>query len=235
MLSGLIAELGNHHFGSIDFAKEAIRLAKACGADFVKMQAIDSETFAGGSMPREFYKQCDLGQNGYLECVRFGEEIGIPVFFSVFGPRYRALESLPIYKVAGSQFMTWPPATLAYWNLDDSRDVVVSIPAIDEDVLRSRAAIIRHMSPMYVGAYNEAPDLALIGRYTEILGRQVGYSDHTSGVAAAFQAIRGHGARLIEKHFNPAGGIQRYDGFIYRDSLHAANVADLEAIAKALH
>lgn len=238
MLRGLIAEIGNHHFGDLAKAKELIRASKDAGADFAKMQAIDPLEFTGGSMVPEFYETCDLGLSGYQECVNYGDEIGIVVFFSVFGSKYTGLRALrpgrPT-KISGNQFLTAPNDVLIGWNEQTICPIIASMP---KDALgqldRDRMAAITKMNLMYVSPYMAGnPNLEMIERFSDILGKPIGYSDHTPGVTACRLAIEHFGCLLVEKHFN-LYSVQSFRGQVYRDSLHAADAVQLQKIAKLL-
>jgi len=236
-LCGVIAECGNHALGSVESAKEQIRVARECGATYAKFQAIDTEAFTGGSMTPAFYELCDLGYARYLELVAYGDELGIPVFFSVFGPKYAALARIKgkPYKIAGSQFEKMPLPELAAWNEQTEHPVVVSVPHTEESVIRERREALSHMSVMYV--VNYLPDQVTffsLERLRRILNQPIGYSCHAAGVDHAIEAIAEHGAPLVEKHFN-LWGDQTYDGRIYRDSLHAASPKELERLCSFYH
>lgn len=154
-MKGLIAEIGQHHFGDVNTAKCLIRIAHESGANFVKMQALDHLEFKGGSMPREFYRQCDLGMGGYIECIEYAAELGIPIFFSVFGAKYMDLvehyQDMP-YKIAGSQFKSFGVDDLQYWN-GQKRPVVTSIPNLNEQELDDKHKAISNMHLMVVNRY----------------------------------------------------------------------------------
>lgn len=234
-LTGIIAECGNHHFGDLGKAKELIRTAKDCGASYCKFQAIDPDWFTGGSMPPEFYQQCDLGLDGYQVCEEYGRALGIPVFFSVFGPKYRVLthrhRGVP-YKISGSQFLSSTKAELQAWNDQTEHPVIISIPEVENDVLLEKKDAVTNMNIMYVTPYlPEDVSFDCLDRYGEVFGRRVGYSDHTPGIADCCTAIGTYGADLVEKHFN-VYGVQNFKGAVYRDSLHAASAKDLERLVK---
>ncbi len=235
MITGLVAEIGNHHLGDLGRAKELITAAKECGADFVKMQAIDSNEFLGGSMPRSFYRECDLGHRGYAQCLAHARVVGIPIFFSVFGRGYSWLSDLPDrpMKFAAAQFADMHPDVLEYWN-DSGREIVASVREDDEEKLAKVAARIPDVNVMFASPYLPSViDVSPIARFTATLGRQVGYSDHSPGITACLLAAEIAGARLIEKHFN-LWGRQEYAGMLYRDSVHAANADQLRALANFL-
>lgn len=234
-MKGIVCEIGNHHFGDLNKAFELIKAAKDAGAHFVKMQAIDTEEFRGGSMPRAFYTMCDLDINGYMDCVDFAREVGIEIFFSVFGKKYRSLfEHYPDmpYKISGSQFLSMSREELLNWNTQDHRPVVISIPKCDPEVIVSKKLAVDNMSIMFVSPYlPEGVNFNPIGHMVDVFRKPIGYSDHTKGIASCSMAICSYGCQLIEKHFNIYGE-QSFGGQIYRDSLHAASFVEMKALSK---
>lgn len=233
MLVGLIAECGNHAFGDLGKAKEQVRLAREAGAKFAKFQAIDTEVFEGGSMPAEFYRQCDLGAKGYQELVDYGEEVGIPVIFSVFGPKYAKLARGRPYKIAGSQFESFSVDQLLEWNSHD-HPVIVSLPNVSGDVILYKRPTITNMHCMYVTPYNPTSvEFQWIVHYEDVLRKPIGFSDHSPGIKNCLTAIDKYECRLIEKHFCPWGR-QAFKGVVYRDSIHAADAVQLERLSKAM-
>ena len=225
MIKGLIAEIGNNHFGSLKKAKEMIKAAHEYGADYVKLQAIDPE-IVNGSMPREFYRHVALTYQEYLELKDYGDYIGTTVFFSCFGMFIVGR----LHKISGSQYRTFEPVVLKVHN---NEDTIISIPA-DVSDLETKSAAISKMSPMYVSQYLENDvDLSWIDKYSSILNKQVGYSDHTIGIETCTKAIRNNGARLIEKHFHLGSPI-KWEGQLFRDSIHSCSPGELAKIKECL-
>lgn len=234
-MEGIIAECGNHHFGELSKAKDLIRLAKACGARYVKFQAIDPEQFISGSMPREFYRQCDLHLSGYLELITEAYREGIEIFFSIFGPKYKELRKelgKRPHKISGGQFLSMPIKELEEWNFSGIQ-VVTSIPAAADEFLLERKPYVTNMHLMYVTPYQLSGNRDYskqILHYADLLEKPIGFSDHSPEISQTVKAID-TGCMLIEKHFNIYGQ-QYFKGRIYRDSLHAASVKELALICK---
>lgn len=232
-MQGIIAEIGNHHFGNIHNAFALIRAAKDAGAHYVKMQAIDTMEFTGGSMPREFYRMCDLGMAGYMQCVDHARDVGIPIFFSVFGSKYLDLiEHYPDmpYKISGGQFRSMTVDELSYWNNQKHRPVVCSVPIVELEEMRQKKPAMTNMQLMFVSPYLDPKfSLGSISHVMSAFCRAVGYSDHTSGIDVCRQAIEQFDCTLIEKHFNIFGE-QSFGGVTYRDSLHACGPKELREL-----
>ena len=220
-LVGVIAEIGNHHLGSVEVAKTMILSARRAGADFVKMQAIDPNVVCKtGSMPYEFYKECELTTDEYISCIQYGRTIGVTVFFSVFGEKHALVSKIfrnSLYKISGGQFKAASPQKL--FNHNNHR-TIVSIPD-DAEISKEKATAVWAMQKMYVTPYlPEKVNWPYLEKLKKKFGR-VGYSDHTPGVDNCKIAINRYGCTLLEKHFHLGTDIV-YQGKRYRDCLHAA-------------
>lgn len=221
----LIAEIGNCHLGNLDKAKELVRAAKDCGADLCKSQAFIGKDIKHGSMPKSFYRKCELTFEQYVELIEYGEQIGIDVFYSIFS---RNVEQLIFHqkwhKIAGIQ-------TMQGFNHIEKKDtdrVFVSIPE------GGRKPKLEHCHIMHVSAYlTYYPGLQNIDHLTEIYGRQCGYSDHTIGITHPIKAVKEYGANVIEKHFTLDKDIQ-YLGQLYRDAVHSSLPQEFEKLAKEI-
>lgn len=211
-------------------AKSTILAAKNAGADMVKMQAIDPDVvYKSGSMPYSFYKECELTTEEYAACVEYGKEIGLEVFFSIFGTKHKILwEMFPksYRKISGGQFTKMLPEELAQYPLN----TIVSIPTGAYYSPNQKKALGRK-PVMMVTPYLPK---AVAWDYLEKLRGdfpQVGYSDHTPGVSACKKAIGEYGCRLIEKHFHLGTDIV-WEGQRYRDCLHAVTPDEFSKLAK---
>lgn len=233
-LTGVIAEIGNHHLGSVEMAKTMIKEAKASGADMVKMQAIEASVVAKtGSMPYSFYKECELSTEEYAECVRYGKTLGIQVFFSIFGTKHKLLWKMfpDCYrKISGGQFLKMTPED---FDAKHGVKTIVSIPEKAEfDKIKSFQ--IWSMQKMMVTPYlPKAVDWDYLDHLKSIF-RRVGYSDHTPGIEACKTAIRDYGCRLVEKHFHLGTDIV-WEGVRYRDCLHAATPKEFKELTDFFH
>jgi len=122
----IITELSANHGGSIDVAKESIRLAKESGASAVKIQSYTPDTMTIESNKPDFliteglwkgYTLYDLYKEAYTpfewhqELFRYAKEIGITLFSSPFDETaIDLLQSLdaPAYKIASFELVDIP-------------------------------------------------------------------------------------------------------------------------------
>lgn len=220
----IIAEIGNNHFGDFNTAKTMIRIAKNSGATLVKLQAFQAEDIKVGSMTRDFYKQCEFSFQQYVELIHYGDDIGVPVFYSIFS---KSLEKLgwheSFHKIAHSQVS---PLNVNLLKETDSGKTFVSM---------KRGAFmpdLKHSTVMFVSDYlEEKPDLEEINLLRKHYGRRCGYSDHTEGPESAIKAIKEFGACVVEKHFTLEKNI-KFGSNVFRDTVHGALPYELEYIAK---
>jgi sialic acid synthase SpsE len=231
--AGIIAECGNNHLGNLKKAKEMINAAKESGVAAVKFQIIDPETAAHhGSMPLSFYKACALDDFEYMELFHYGIDVGILVFFSIFGRNLpQELNSFIVpYKISGGQFLSWEPNSLAYWN---SPMTVLSIPKVENAFLEERKDCISKMQLLYVSPYLEKPNWGTLIRFRNFFGpdREIGLSDHSVGIEECVTAIRDYDCKLIEKHFSLGEDIV-WEGKLFRDSVHSCNPKQMETLVK---
>lgn len=224
----LIAEIGNNFFGDMRKAKEMIVAADASGADLIKGQAFRAVDIKGGSMPYEFYRECELSVAQCIELIEFARHIDNDMFFSIFSKGFEDVERHQNWrKVAGSQTRQgrFGPSL-------DRPEVIISVP---EDVRVEAVMPFRQAEILHVSQYlTEAPGLERIARMSDLLGRQVGYSDHTIGVETAISAALDFGAIVIEKHFTLEKDVA-FGGQVYRDTVHAATPEEFARLATAIN
>lgn len=219
----LIAEIGNNHFGDIEVAKEMIRTAHNCGADLIKMQAFTAYHIRG-SMPLEFYQKCQFSEPEYLWLIDFARELGNDLFYSIFAPGFEELKKKQAWrKVAGSQTQEGKLRIE-----DDADNLIVSVP-VTAHCPRFKLAAVLHVSEYCT----TVPHLWHIETLAEHIGRPAGYSDHCIGIETAIEAHDRYGANVIEKHFTLKKNIS-FKGKVFRDTVHAADPFEFEALAKEL-
>lgn len=215
----VIAEFGNNHLGEYDQAVELIRAARDCGAHLAKGQAFVAKDIQG-SMPPEFYEQCQLSVEEYIELIEYGKSIGIPVFFSLFSAEVIDVYFAQYYQKISASVYKQGRA------IDDEYTTFVSVPW-GEPLLNLRQAHVMYVTP-YLTTH---PKTKRISDYSLALGRRIGFSDHTLGPNQCFRAIETYGAHVIEKHFTLRRDLY-FGGTQFRDAIHAATPKQLEAICK---
>ena len=227
-----IAEIGNNHFGDFDKAKELIRLSKLSGATLAKLQAIDPDFAPRGSMPDGFYKACAFTVDQYLELISYGQSIGIPVFYSIFGEDYKMARiklTQKFHKISASQSGAISQMAEPSWGSIDKAYTFVSINQTylsDFNYMFSRSYL------MYASDYLvDDPLLLKIDNLRKITDKAIGYSDHTIGVGWAIASIDLYGFQFLEKHFTDEKE-KRWNGIVFRDTVHGATPEEFEKIVR---
>ncbi len=221
----LIAEIGNNHLGDFEKAKELIRVAKESGAHIVKSQAFLARDIRSGSMPQEFYRQCEFEFDQYVDLIQYARSIGIDMFYSIFS---KSLDPLVYHqnwhKIAGAQVKQG----FTFVEKKDTKSVIVSIPE------GARKPVLHNAHILHVSSYlTMYPGLENITYLSAYYKRSAGYSDHTVGVDVCIRAYREFQAPIIEKHFTVSRDIS-FNGVKYRDCVHAADPKEMEILAKVM-
>lgn len=217
----VIAELGVNHDGRIDRALDLVRSAARAGADAVKFQVFQAERLmsrdsrlaayqraAGESDPVEMLRRLELSFDELGDCVELAHDLGLAAIATVFSLELvaHAIE-LPwdAFKTASPDIIHKP---LLRALADTGTPLIVSTGASTPDEIvravqwlapaHDRLAILQCVSsyptPM------EHAELDAILALRAMCELPIGYSDHTQGIDAAFEATR-RGARILEKHF----------------------------------
>jgi len=217
----VIAEIGVNHDGSVERAIELVHAAKAAGADAVKLQLFSAQRlmhptagFAGyqesrvnDATPAEMLARYELSDEGVRRIVATARSIGLlalatPFSFGDLG-LIESLE-LPAIKIASPDLVN-KPLLRACAKL--GRPLLVSTGAATMDEVEmavnwlnqwEAAFVLLHCVSSYPTPA-ESANLAWIGQLQRRFVALVGYSDHTTELAAGALAVAA-GAVVIEKH-----------------------------------
>ena len=228
----VIAEISANHLGSLERAKELVRLAKKAGAAYVKLQHYRPDTItvrgqapeltvSGGTLWDgrslwELYAEAMTPWEWTPEIHAVAREEGIPWFSTPFDET--AVDFLegfdvPMYKIASFEIVDLP---LIRHVAQTGKPVIIStgmarIEEIEAAVEAARGSGAQDITLLRTNsAYPASPremDLMAIPFMQERWGLQVGLSDHTLGASSAVVASV-LGASVFEKHFT----IARSDG-----------------------
>lgn len=217
----IIAEIGNTHEGSLGLAKQFIKVAAECGVDAVKMQThiFEAESLSDAPNPpyfkdetrKEYFERTAFTVNEWMELKRYSEEdLKIGFFSSPF-----SLEAVDIletvgmdtYKIASGEVNNIPllekvaktgkrvllSSGMSSWSeLDEAVETLQSNGCRDLIVLQCTS---EYPCPPEQSGLNVLDEMKV--RYNNL---QIGYSDHTLGLAVPLAAVM-KGATVIEKHF----------------------------------
>lgn len=219
----IVAELTTNHFGDRNRLERMVRAAKAAGADLIKVQKRDVETFYSeeqlsrkyvspfGNTFRDYRLALELDAEDFRFLDELCKELGIDWFASVldeksyefirqFSPRLIKLPS------------TISEHTSYLQHVADSYDgsVVLSTGMTDEQYESWVLATFQKCNKLYLLQCNSAYptplhdcDIGVIRHYRDLSQRHTkilpGYSSHDFGWMASALAIAA-GAKMVEKH-----------------------------------
>lgn len=223
-----IADIAANHDGSLERAKQLIRLAKEAGADAAKFQNFRAAKIVsdlgfrslGGQQSHqaswkksvfEVYQDASIPFEWTEELKATCDEVGIDYFSSPYD--FEAIDMLddymPAYKI-GSGEITWPEA------LDrmarKGKPVILATGASDIGEVQKAVHTILAVNPQLVLMQCNTNYTASLENFDHIHLRVLqtyrlmfpdvilGLSDHTPGHATVLGAVA-LGARAIEKHF----------------------------------
>jgi sialic acid synthase SpsE len=218
----IVAELGINHNGSEDIAHKMIDVAKACGADIVKLQRRDLATTyqtryleapdtAPGGLAHYLpvLKRCELPAEAYPRLQEHAERLGLGFLVTPFDePSVDFLEGLGVkaYKVASCDATN--PLLLRRVAATGKPFLVSTGMTHELDVFRAVAYLqsiaggrfgLMHAVSGYPVPFRDC-QLHMILRYKVNHGVPVGWSGHERGVAVSVGAVAA-GADVLERHF----------------------------------
>lgn len=249
----IIAEAGVNHNGDLETARRMVRVARRCGADYVKFQTAVPKLVISTIAPKAEYQKETTGEGqSQLEMCK---AIHLPLC------DYRELSEL--CHAEGIGFMSTPfdlvsvdclePLGMDWWKIPSGE--ITNLPylrkigALGQKVIMSTGMstleetedavkilekagtprsniVLLHCTTQYPTPYDAVNLRAM--KALETLGcAAVGYSDHTIGIEVSVAAVA-MGARVIEKHFTLDKNMPGPD---HRASL---DPAELDALVKAV-
>nr|WP_253858538.1 pseudaminic acid synthase [Moraxella atlantae] len=219
----IIAEMSANHNGSLDNAYKIIDMAKACGADAVKMQTYTPDTITLDSNAPEFhingglwhgrtlydlYREAHTPWDWHKPLFEYARQIGITIFSSPFDvTAVDLLEELnaPAYKIASFEAVDLP---LIRYAASTGKPLIISTGMADKDEIGEAVAAAydggcRQLALLHCVSGYPAPaadyNLRTILDMQAAFGVPIGLSDHTLDNTTAITSIA-LGACIIEKH-----------------------------------
>jgi pseudaminic acid synthase len=220
----VIAELSANHNGSIDRAIESIRIAKACGAQAIKLQTYTADTMTINSdMPGfvienglwagyrlyDLYNEAHTPYEWHAELFAYAKNIGITIFSTPFdASAVDLLEDLnsPAYKIASFELVDLPLIKLV---ASTGKPLLMSTGMATEQEIHEavetarlsgcKSILLFHCISSYPTPIAQS-NLKKIANLKKTFNVEVGLSDHTLGITSAITSIA-LGASAIEKHF----------------------------------
>jgi sialic acid synthase SpsE len=253
----LIAEIGVNHNGSVSRAHLLIKEAKQAGADAAKFQMFRARELSTREAPTAPYQKTSTRLNSQMEMLRklelslkdmrvlfaYARRLRLGFFVSVFDEPSLddALKlGVPVIKLGSGELTNLP---LVKKTAQTGRTIVMStgmseLPEVARAVRVARAAGCAKLCLMHcVTAYPAKPESLNLRKIPELARRfrvPVGFSDHSTGNAAAIGAVA-LGACMIEKHFTLD---RKLDGPDHKTSCEPEEFSNLvrsiRAVEKAL-
>lgn len=196
----IVSEISANHGGSIDRAKELIRLSALAGADAVKLQTYRPDELTTPSHPElwALYEKAQTPREWHRELFEFAKQIGITIFssaFSVEGVKFLQSLGSPAIKIASAEIYDHDLTRAAFAT---GVPVIISTGMADAPWAAGTWCIALHCVAQYPSRIEDANlrGMESIREWTDL----VGLSDHTPGYETAIAATA-LGAVMIEKHF----------------------------------
>jgi pseudaminic acid synthase len=219
----VIAEMSANHNGDINNAFKIIDMAKACGANAIKLQTYSPDTITMNARTSEFmiedglwsgrslydlYEWAQTPWEWHEILFKYAREIGITIFSSPFdSTAVDLLESLntPAYKIASLEIVDIP---LIKYVASTGKPLIMStgianFDEIQEAVNAAREGGCKELAILHCVSGYPAPagdyDLMTMVDMKKKFRVLTGLSDHTIGNTTAIASVA-LGASIIEKH-----------------------------------
>lgn len=219
----ITAEVTTNHLGDVERAKQMMRLAKAQGADLVKFQMRDVESFYGaevlnssypspfGETFRDYRLGLELCDEDFYEIDLYGREIGIDWFASVLDipSLERAIElERKLIKLPGtiSRKRDFLSEVAHRYQGDLVFSTGMTSPDYVEWILETfgsnRRIFLLHANSAYPTPLEDC-NVSVVSTYARLAEKHPyiipGYSSHDEGWFGSALAVA-CGARMVEKH-----------------------------------
>ena len=242
----IIAEAGVNHNGSFELACHLVDAAKAAGADCVKFQTFRAGNLVsrdarkaeyqkkttGDSSQREMLEKLELSFDEFTALKAYCDRVGICFLSTPFDFESIAfLDSIdmPFWKIPSGE-VTDLPYLLAL--AKTGKPVVMSTGMCEMAEIGEAIRVLRengteeitllHCNTEYPTPFEDV-NLRAMETMREAFGLEVGYSDHTQGIAVPVAAAA-LGAVVIEKHFTLDRSMEGPD---HRASLEPEELAEM--------
>lgn len=203
----IIAELGYNFIGNVSLAKKMITSAKKNGADIIKLQIWSVKHLKKGKWDkdgrRELYVKSELNKEQLTNLFDFCNEIKIEFMVSIFNvldlkklpDKYDKCIKIPSPEIINIELLKKCRKRF--------KEIIISAGASTEKEVKKAYLICKPCTILHcVNLYPcpiEKANLQKI-KYLQDIFPNVGYSDHTIGIAAPAYAISNQ-CCYLEKHF----------------------------------
>lgn len=219
----IIAEAGVNHNGSIKVAKALIDAAKWAGADAVKFQIFNTDSFVTKSAPKakyqkgttsensqyEMLKKLELSQDDFLKIAAYCEKrkiVFLATPFDIGSVDFLVKIGVPTIKISSGELNNIPFLEyIARFGKPIILSTGMAIMGEIEDAInaihkaRNKKITLLQCTSNYPVAFRDV-NIKAMQTLKDKFHVPVGFSDHTVGMEASIAAVA-LGASVIEKHF----------------------------------
>jgi N,N'-diacetyllegionaminate synthase len=222
----VIAEAGVNHNGSLDLAKNLIKIAADSGADYVKFQMFEADKLVtptankaeyqmentnSGESQFQMLKKLEISRTDYIKLLKFSDDYKIRIFstgFDIEMNNMLAELGQRIFKIPSGEITNLPYLrnigqfgadvilSTGMSNLDEIGEAIDSLNAAGTP--RDSITVL-HCTTAYPAPMEDI-NLSAMATISNKFGVKVGYSDHSEGIEVSIAAVA-LGATVIEKHF----------------------------------
>ena len=220
----IIAEVRVNHNGNLDQACQLIDVAAAAGVDIVKFQTFSADRIVLEDTPKAAYqkvndgkgtqhsmlKRLELSHNDHLQLIDHCRQMEVEFLSTGFDEiSLKMLIDLGIkrVKIPSGEITNKPyleaavshglPVILST-GMSTLNEVVAAVEVMTKAGLHSEMLTVLHCTSNYP-ARDEDLNLRAMETLRDEIGVDIGYSDHSEGIAASIVAAS-MGAVVIEKH-----------------------------------
>jgi N,N'-diacetyllegionaminate synthase len=223
----IIAEAGVNHNGSLERARELVRIAAKAGADIVKFQTFKADKIVSRHAAKaeyqkqttdenesqlEMLKKMELSLTDYEALTAYCEKCGIAFLSTAFD-----LDSVDlllhlgqnIWKIASGEITNLPylrkigslqQEVIMSTGMADLGEIEDALQVLEKAGLQRNMITILHCNTEYPTPMQDVNLRAMQTIGAAFPGLRIGYSDHTQGIEIPIAAVA-MGATVIEKHF----------------------------------
>ena len=228
----VIAEAGENHVGDVERAREMVRTAAKCGADFVKFQSYSVDDLAPtvDAETRAWIQRVQLSEDDHITLRDEAQIAGIAFLSTAVNVRWaHFLHDLGCTAVKLASLSLINEDLLTYVGSHFDEVFVSTGMGEIEEVARAIDLVGPKPRVTVLHCVSEYPlpdahaSLRSILLLKQRFGLPTGYSDHTIGTVAAIGAAA-LGAELIEKHFTLDKTLEGTDHILSADPTELAEI-----------
>ena len=207
----IIAEIGNNHEGSFILAKKLIKKAAKCGVDAVKFQTFKTEDYVSNLEKKKFdrLKKFELTENNFIKLSKIAKTYGLKFISTPFDLKSAIFLNniVDCFKISSGdnnyiqlidKVLSFNKPTFISTGLLTEKEIIKLKDYIFKKFIKEKVWFLHCVSSYPVDPIDA--NLNFIKKMKKFVGKNIGYSDHTTGFIAPLLAIC-FGAKIIEKHF----------------------------------